>query len=214
MIKLDFLKHCLAELHGRVKYPLSQCKCSINAEFNYHKTEKNTSPTKINSNTNQTPPKPPTPTRKIAAPNPALSARLYRIDAKVHIPSKTKPSTPVPIALSLPQSLLSHSPSNPTMSTILRTLRNLRQIGIKQYAHQMQYIGDTKAGTYIATDKYGNKYYENQDDELPRTSPPPTQIPPHHPLPFPSSPQHPSFFSQSAPLPPMPQPLANPPSPP
>ena len=55
------------------------------------------------------------------------------------------------------------------MSTILRTLRNLRQIGIKQYAHQMQYIGDTKAGTYIASDKYGNKYYENLDDELPRT---------------------------------------------
>lgn len=55
-----------------------------------------------------------------------------------------------------------------TMSTITRTLRNLRKIGIKEYAHQMQYIGDTKAGTYIATDKYGNKYYENQDQELPR----------------------------------------------
>ena len=57
-----------------------------------------------------------------------------------------------------------------TMSTILRTLRNIRKIGIKEYAHQMQYIGDTKAGTYIATDKYGNKYYENQDQELPRLS--------------------------------------------
>ena len=55
------------------------------------------------------------------------------------------------------------------MSTILRTLRNLRRIGIKQYAHQMQYIGDTKAGTYIATDKFGNKYYENLEDELPCT---------------------------------------------
>ena len=32
----------------------------------------------------------------------------------------------------------------------------------------MQYIGDTKAGTYIATDRYGNKYYENQEEELPR----------------------------------------------
>ncbi len=30
----------------------------------------------------------------------------------------------------------------------------------------MQYIGDTKAGTYIGTDKYGNKYYENLE-ELP-----------------------------------------------
>lgn len=57
------------------------------------------------------------------------------------------------------------------MSTIMRTLRNLRKIGIKEYAHQMQYMGDTKAGTYIASDRYGNKYYENLDDELPRTTP-------------------------------------------
>lgn len=57
------------------------------------------------------------------------------------------------------------------MSTILRTLRNLRKIGIKEYAHQLQNIGDTKAGTYIATDRYGNKYYENLEQELPRTSP-------------------------------------------
>ena len=49
----------------------------------------------------------------------------------------------------------------------MRTLRNLRKIGIKDYLHQMQYIGDTKAGTYIATDKYGNKYYENLEQELP-----------------------------------------------
>ncbi len=55
------------------------------------------------------------------------------------------------------------------MSTIMRTLRNLRKIGIKEYAHQMQYMGDTKAGTYIATDKYGNKYYEDLEQELPRT---------------------------------------------
>lgn len=57
------------------------------------------------------------------------------------------------------------------MSTIMRTLRNLRKIGIKQYAHQMQYMGDTKAGTYIASDKFGNKYYENLEQELPRTLP-------------------------------------------
>ncbi|KAL8956201.1 MAG: hypothetical protein Q9193_006208, partial [Seirophora villosa] len=55
-----------------------------------------------------------------------------------------------------------------TMSTITRTLRNLRRIGLKEYCHQMMNIGDTKAGTYIATDRYGNKYYENQDEELPR----------------------------------------------
>ncbi|KAI9837507.1 MAG: hypothetical protein M1819_007157 [Sarea resinae] len=54
-----------------------------------------------------------------------------------------------------------------TMSTILRTLRNLRRIGLKEYGHQMQYQGDTKAGTFIAKDRYGNKFYENQEEELP-----------------------------------------------
>jgi len=29
-------------------------------------------------------------------------------------------------------------------------------------------IGDTKAGTLIGTDRYGNKYYENMTEELPR----------------------------------------------
>lgn len=31
----------------------------------------------------------------------------------------------------------------------------------------MEFLGDTKAGTFIAKDKYGNKYYENLEDELP-----------------------------------------------
>ncbi|OCK81763.1 NADH-ubiquinone oxidoreductase-like protein subunit [Lepidopterella palustris CBS 459.81] len=53
------------------------------------------------------------------------------------------------------------------MSTLLRTLRNLRRIGFKEYGHQLQYIGDTKAGTFIAKDRYGNKYFENLEDELP-----------------------------------------------
>ena len=63
------------------------------------------------------------------------------------------------------------------MSTILRTLRNLRRIGIKEYLHQMQYMGDTKAGTYIATDRFGNKYYENQEEELPCLSSSPLNEP-------------------------------------
>lgn len=58
------------------------------------------------------------------------------------------------------------------MSTVTRTLRNLRRIGFKEYAHQMQNIGDTKAGTYIASDRYGNKYYENLEEELPCLSNP------------------------------------------
>ena len=53
------------------------------------------------------------------------------------------------------------------MSTITRTLRNMRRIGIKEAFRQMKYIGDTKAGTFIAADRYGNKYYENVTEELP-----------------------------------------------
>ena len=77
------------------------------------------------------------------------------------------------------------------MSTIMRTLRNLRRIGFKEYGHQMQYlgaltlilapnawfnwnisliptlIGDTKAGTLMGTDRWGNKYFENLEEELP-----------------------------------------------
>ncbi|TKA38222.1 hypothetical protein B0A54_09162 [Friedmanniomyces endolithicus] len=53
------------------------------------------------------------------------------------------------------------------MSTIMRTLRNLRSIGLKEYGHQLHYMGDTKRGTLIAKDSYGNKYYENIEEELP-----------------------------------------------
>ncbi|KAF1839041.1 NDUFA12-domain-containing protein [Decorospora gaudefroyi] len=49
------------------------------------------------------------------------------------------------------------------MSTLMRTLRNLR----RDFAHQMAHIGDTKAGTLIGMDKYGNKYFENLAEELP-----------------------------------------------
>ncbi|KAI6379754.1 hypothetical protein MCOR25_001885 [Pyricularia grisea] len=53
------------------------------------------------------------------------------------------------------------------MSTLSRTFGYLRRIGIKEYWHQLNYIGDTKAGTLIGTDKFGNKYYENMEEELP-----------------------------------------------
>ncbi|PHH62605.1 hypothetical protein CDD81_6839 [Ophiocordyceps australis] len=52
------------------------------------------------------------------------------------------------------------------MSTIGRTLRNLRKVGIKDYFRQMLYIGDTKYGTLIGTDRAGNKFFENTE-ELP-----------------------------------------------
>ena len=69
------------------------------------------------------------------------------------------------------------------MSTILRTLRNVRKIGLKEYGHQLQNMGDTKAGTFIAQDRYGNKYYENVEDELPCTSLPSTHSSPAPPTP-------------------------------
>ncbi|KAH8664381.1 NADH:ubiquinone oxidoreductase 13.4kD subunit [Xylariales sp. PMI_506] len=52
------------------------------------------------------------------------------------------------------------------MSTITRTVRNLWKVGIKDYFHQMNYIGDTKAGILVGTDRFGNKYFEN-NEELP-----------------------------------------------
>ncbi|KAK4185188.1 NADH ubiquinone oxidoreductase subunit NDUFA12-domain-containing protein [Podospora australis] len=52
------------------------------------------------------------------------------------------------------------------MSSISRTLGNLRKIGLKEYWHQLNYIGDTKAGVLVGTDRFGNKFYEN-NDELP-----------------------------------------------
>ncbi|CAJ0541295.1 Ff.00g079790.m01.CDS01 [Fusarium sp. VM40] len=52
------------------------------------------------------------------------------------------------------------------MSTLGRTLSNLRKVGIKDYFTQLLYIGDTKAGRLIGTDRAGNKYFEN-NEELP-----------------------------------------------
>ncbi|ORY72075.1 NADH ubiquinone oxidoreductase subunit NDUFA12-domain-containing protein [Pseudomassariella vexata] len=52
------------------------------------------------------------------------------------------------------------------MSTITRTVRNLWKVGIKDAFHQINYIGDTKAGVLIGTDRFGNKYFEDFE-ELP-----------------------------------------------
>ncbi|CCU77400.1 unnamed protein product [Blumeria hordei] len=54
------------------------------------------------------------------------------------------------------------------MSTLTRTFKNLWRVGLRDAAHQMHNCtGDTKAGTLIATDRYGNKYFENLKEELP-----------------------------------------------
>ncbi|CAK3837785.1 NADH dehydrogenase [ubiquinone] 1 alpha subcomplex subunit N7BM [Lecanosticta acicola] len=56
------------------------------------------------------------------------------------------------------------------MSTIMRTLRNLRSIGLKEYGHQLHNTGDTKRGTLRGIDRWGNKYFENLEEELPLRS--------------------------------------------
>jgi len=38
--------------------------------------------------------------------------------------------------------------------SFVRYVRNIRKTGIKQWWHQMQYIGDAKAGTLVGTDQY------------------------------------------------------------
>ncbi|KAI6033988.1 hypothetical protein PISMIDRAFT_313650 [Pisolithus microcarpus 441] len=55
------------------------------------------------------------------------------------------------------------------MVSFIRYVRNVRRIGIKQWWHQMQNIGDAKAGALAGIDQFGNKYYENlnPDDEIP-----------------------------------------------
>ncbi|KAH7931256.1 NDUFA12-domain-containing protein [Leucogyrophana mollusca] len=55
------------------------------------------------------------------------------------------------------------------MVSLIRYVRNIRRTGIRQWWHQMQYIGDAKAGNHVGTDQFGNRYFENlnPDDELP-----------------------------------------------
>lgn len=40
------------------------------------------------------------------------------------------------------------------MVSFIRYVRNIRRTGIRQWWHQMQYIGDAKAGTLVGTDQY------------------------------------------------------------
>lgn len=38
--------------------------------------------------------------------------------------------------------------------SLARTLRNIRKGGIKQYWHNLNYIGDAKVGTLVGTDRW------------------------------------------------------------
>ncbi|KAI0313609.1 NDUFA12-domain-containing protein [Amylostereum chailletii] len=51
------------------------------------------------------------------------------------------------------------------MVSLARYIRGIRQVGIKEWWHQMQYIGDVKAGTFVGKDQFGNRYFENLNAE-------------------------------------------------
>ncbi|KAK9376829.1 NADH ubiquinone oxidoreductase subunit NDUFA12-domain-containing protein [Lipomyces chichibuensis] len=52
-------------------------------------------------------------------------------------------------------------------SSLIRVIRNLRRVGIKDYFRQMNSIGDTKYGRLVGVDRYGNKFFENtEEDEI------------------------------------------------
>jgi hypothetical protein len=40
------------------------------------------------------------------------------------------------------------------MPSLARYIRGIRAVGIKEWWHQMQYIGDVKAGTFVGSDQY------------------------------------------------------------
>ncbi|KAH9027243.1 NDUFA12-domain-containing protein [Lactarius pseudohatsudake] len=51
------------------------------------------------------------------------------------------------------------------MPSLARYIRGIRAVGIKEWWHQMQYIGDVKAGTLVGSDQFGNRYFENLNAE-------------------------------------------------
>ncbi|CAG8467378.1 6045_t:CDS:2 [Ambispora leptoticha] len=47
---------------------------------------------------------------------------------------------------------------------ITRIIKNFFKVGPVSYWRQLQHIGDTKAGTLVGVDRFGNKYYENKEE--------------------------------------------------
>jgi len=56
-----------------------------------------------------------------------------------------------------------------TMVSLARTLRSIQRVGIKEWWHQMQGIGDAKSGRFVGADQFGNRYFENLNpkEEIP-----------------------------------------------
>ncbi|GJJ77962.1 NADH dehydrogenase (ubiquinone) 1 alpha subcomplex subunit 12 [Entomortierella parvispora] len=55
------------------------------------------------------------------------------------------------------------------MSSFPRTVKGFFALGPARFFRQLNNIGDTKVGTLVGTDKFGNKYYENLKESYGRT---------------------------------------------
>ncbi|TFK73035.1 NDUFA12-domain-containing protein [Pluteus cervinus] len=51
------------------------------------------------------------------------------------------------------------------MVSLIRTVRNMQRVGLREWWRQMQYIGDAKSGRLVGQDQFGNKYFENLNPE-------------------------------------------------
>lgn len=56
----------------------------------------------------------------------------------------------------------------PTLSVVVHRLVGPFDLYLWTLLTSFRILGDTKAGTLVGMDRYGNKYFENQN-ELPRT---------------------------------------------
>ena len=45
------------------------------------------------------------------------------------------------------------------MPSLARYIRGIRAVGIKEWWHQMQYIGDVKVGTFVGSDRCVPRFY-------------------------------------------------------
>ncbi|BEI84975.1 hypothetical protein CcaverHIS002_0503760 [Cutaneotrichosporon cavernicola] len=55
------------------------------------------------------------------------------------------------------------------MSSLARTIRHARQVGLKEWFYQLNTIGDAKSGVFVGKDQFGNRYFQQYDakEELP-----------------------------------------------
>lgn len=70
----------------------------------------------------------------------------------------------------LPQNPQTYSPTSDTDCCTCDVVYGYEKMTEPNTDDAERVPGDTKRGTFIAMDKYGNKYFENLEEELPRRS--------------------------------------------